>query len=305
MAVASVNAAASSASSVVVWRIVRSRRDSSVSARALGAPVEGAHAVALRPPRERLGVRRVGQPQRGREVARPPARRDRGHVGRVGPAAVVGAGGGADADDAQAPRRGALADDDAVAGGDGVVAGVAAPQHDLARAADAAPLEDHRVLDLRARAREPDQPDGVALPVHARGHLGDRPRALGGHDAALRRDRLEVRARRGDGGDVRAVGGREEAVVGVVERRAAVQGDDERAEREGDDEPGEDGGERPRAEVGADDAGRGGEHDQASRLTTRLSASPCTVDGMRLADDPPVAHRHHALRPRWPRACRG
>ena len=53
-----------------------------------------------------------------------------------------------------------------------------------------------------------------------------------------------------DGDDVRAVRLREEAVVGVVERGAAVERDDEGAEREGDDEPGEDGVERARAEVG-------------------------------------------------------
>ena len=94
---------------------------------------------------------------------------------------------------------------------------------------------------MRARVRgSPISPSPSCPPAHARGHLDERARALGRHDAGQPGDAAEVGLRVGHRDHVRAVRLGEEAVVGVVERGAAVERDDERAEREGDDEPGED-----------------------------------------------------------------
>ena len=151
--------------------------------RALRAPVERAHAVALDAAGERLrgagvapaaarcrsgpGGRSVASPRTSAGSAQPPSLEPAVEPmpttfsGRS-PATIV------------APRR------------DAVLARPAARQHDLARAADAAALEDQRVLDARARARETDQADAVGAAVDR--HADDRARALGGDDAALPRD---------------------------------------------------------------------------------------------------------------------
>jgi hypothetical protein len=234
--------------------------------RALRAPVERAHAVALDAAGERLRGTGVRQPQRDAVADPTVARRQPEDVGRVGPAAVVGARGRADADHLQR----AVAGDDRGAEADGVLARPVALQHDLARAADAAALEDQRVLDSRARAREADQADAVGAAVD--GHADDRARALGRDHTALPRDPPEGGGVGGDDRDVRAVGGVEEAVVGGVERGPAVERDHERADGERDHEAGEDGIQRPGAEVGTDDSEGGGEHDLTPPGSPRGSA---------------------------------
>ena len=190
IAVASVKAAASSASTVVVCRIVEQPPRVVGALLALRAPVERAHgAVARRRgPRTRACRGRLAEAQADAELQRPLGGGEPEHVGRVGPATVGRAGARADADHAQlAPRR-AAAGRDLLADVDAVRARELALQDDLAGRAPGATFEDQRALDARPRAREPDQPERVALAAEAHGDAHERPRALGGGDAGQRGD---------------------------------------------------------------------------------------------------------------------
>ena len=120
--------------------------------RALRAPVERAHAVALDTAGERLRGAGVGQPQRDAVADPAVAGRQPEDVGRVGPAAIVGARRRADADHLQR----AVAGDDRGAEADVVLARPAARQHDL------------------ARGRGCGGPRGSAGPRSARACAGDR-----------------------------------------------------------------------------------------------------------------------------------
>ena len=209
IAVASVKAAASSASTVVVWRIVSSRRDSSVSSlrcvrqsSVRTVPAGGEPAAAAR---ERLRLGRLAEAEADAELQRLLGGGEPEHVGRVGPAAVGRARARADADHDELAPDGSAAGHDRVADVDAVTARELALQHDLARRAPGATVEDQGTLHARPRGREPDQPERVALAAEAHRGADERPRALGGRDAGQRGDAGEGIARTRERGHVRAV----------------------------------------------------------------------------------------------------
>ena len=256
------NAAASRASTVVGCRIVSRRRESSVcSARCVRqSSVRTEPSGAERAARRANALRgRVGEAQADPELQRPLAVASPStSAGSAQPPSAEPAV-GADADHAQVAPRRAGAGGERRAEREAVLARVVALQHELAGPAPGAALEDQRALDARPRVREPDQPDRVALAAEARGTRDERARALGARDAGQRGDAGEVGARLRDRGHVRAVRRAEQAVVGLVERRAPVQRDHQRAERERDDEPGQGGVQRPAA--------------RSARMTRRAAAS--------------------------------
>jgi hypothetical protein len=116
----------------------------------------------------------------------------------------------------------------------------------LARAAQAAPVQHQRPVDAHAARRQPDQREPHRHVAEPGGSLDDRPRPFGHGDAGQSPDPRGLGGRLRDRGDVRAVGRAHEPLVRLVQGGAHVHGDEQGPDRDGDHQRGQRGLKRPR-----------------------------------------------------------